>query len=319
MKSVFFVLVCIVLCSFSSLTARAFEPNISTADYLSGDTHVSVSHNWTQDTQRETSKARPSTTTAHETTLTISRKITPSVRAGIDFDYRDQLQESDYLLPGFTEPGRLGRKKYEAGAFAIISHHGFSITPSARIGFDDYELDRPDVLTGLTGRSKTRGFHSGGNLEVSYLMPLSSWLYLRPIADIDYSYLTANAFTETGAGPNNVAFERVVDERTVAQMGFGLASVLPIAENIWLAPFIQARYRHNFNSDPITTDAALASGFLDLGEVELSTSQGPDGVILNSGFFLKAGPNLEIRAAYEGEYFPSSTAHTLSGRLKLAF
>jgi len=288
-------------------------------DYAPNKSDVALTQNWTQAIQRRTGTTQPSTTTSWETTLSFSRYFSPVFRAGADLIYRHQNQVSDNRLPGFTKPGQLGREKYELNLYTQLQLQGLSVTPSLYVGPDFYDLERPDALTGLTGQSSTKGWHAGVNLEASYLVPITQGLFVRPIADIDYSILTANAFTETGAGPNNVAFDRVKDERTVVQAGLGLGGVIPISDDHSIVPFVQARYRHNFNSDPISTDARLASGLLDLGEVALSTAQEADGLILNGGFFYAGKSNVEIRAAYEGEYFPSSTTHTLSGRLKFTF
>lgn len=288
-------------------------------DYAPNKTDVSFTQNWINSTQRRMGPTQPSTTTALESILSVSRYFSANVRAGAEFTYRHQNQEADSALPGFTKPGRLGREKLQLDLFAQYQIDGFSITPSLYVGPDYYELERPDVLTGLTGMATSAGWHGGVNLEISYLMPVTEWLFVRPIADIDYQYLTVNPFTETGAGPNNVAFDRVHDERTVAQIGAGIGGVVPLGEAHSLIPFLQARYRRNFNSDPITTSARLASGLANLGDLALSTSQEGDGLILNTGFFYAGRSNIELRAAYEGEYFQHSTTHTLSGRLKFTF
>jgi len=309
----------LVLCFFPA--GGAFSNDLGLVDFynLDGKFDVHFTVDATQLKQRRTEEAAPSTTKSLESTLSFVRRFSPEFLAGMNLSVRNQDQESDDLVPGFDEPASLQRDKYEAEFFGFFRHNNIEISPSIRGGFDSYELVRPDFLTGLTGVSTPNGYHGGVNLEVAMLLPLSQRLFLRPVADIDYSILAVESFTESGAGPNNIAFDSIFDVRTTAQAGLGMGTLIPTGEESWIIPFVQARYRRNFNSDPITTHAALASGILDLGEVVMQISEEPDGLILNTGFFYRHSSKMEIRAAYEGSFFPSSSSHSLSGRLSVSF
>lgn len=283
------------------------------------DLHIRVSNSFSTESQRETGATQPGTTTIWKQTLTVSTAVSPGATFGLDLSHTSQNQKTDRLAPGFTEHGHLGREIFEGNVFAAINRFGLTIRPSIRLGFDRYELDRPDTaITQAMGRSRSDGYHIGTNLEVTAVLPLSNRVFLRPIADIDYSYLTVDPFAESGLGPYGATFDRVIDERTTSQIGLAIAARLPIGEQAWLTPFIQARYRHNFNTRPITTNAAIQ--FLNLqGDVALATAEEADGLILDTGFFLTREDGWEVMAVYEGKFFPSVTDHTISGHLKTSF
>lgn len=277
------------------------------------------SSTWSTESQQETSQTQAGTTQGGKHLLAISKTISPETTIGIDLSRTTMDQKTDRLAPGFTEHGHLGKQSVEANTYAIIERFGLAVRPSFRLGFDEYQLDRPDTaLTQAMGRSRSNGFHVGTNLEISALLPLSDRLFLRPIADIDYSYLTVDPFSETGLGPYGADFDRIVDKRTTSQIGFAVASRLPMGEKAWITPFIQARYRHNFNTRPITTNAAIKA--LNMQDnVILSAGQEADGFIFNTGAFLAGDGGWEALAVYEGKFFPSLVGHSISGHLKISF
>lgn len=293
--------------------------DIPTGAAAAGGLQIRFSSIWSKESQQETSQTQPGTTQGWKHLLAVSKAISPETTIGIDFSRTTMVKTTDRLAPGFTEHAHLGKESIEANTFAVIERFGLTIRPSIRLGFDEYQLDRPDTtLTQAMGRSRSSGFHVGTNLEVSTVLPLSDRLFLRPIADIDYSYLTVDPFSETGLGLYGADFDRIIDERTTSQIGLAVATRLPLGEQAWITPFIQARYRHNFNTQPITTNAAIK--VLNMQKnVVLSTAEEADGLILDTGVFLAGAGGWEAMAVYEGKFFPSLIGHTISGHLKISF
>jgi len=323
--------------SISMTALSAMSPSLAQAGEkaLTDGLSVSFKTDWSRERQRQTSEASASTTKGVKQTFTISRALQADRSAGVDFTHTDLRQVTDRFAPGFSEAGTLKRDSFEANAFFEFQHMGVTVKPSVRLGFDDYQLSRPDTLVtgsfpgfGQMARAKSSGFHAGANLEVSAILPLSGSLFLRPIADIDYSYLTVKPFSETGATvtlsgygtvSGNAAFDRVVDERVTSQIGAAVAARLAVSDEFLLTPFLQARYRHNFNTAPISTHAALIANPAMEQEAVLAVAEEADGLILDAGAFLAGAGNWEVLAVYEGKFFPSLTGQTFSGRLRMSF
>ena len=260
-----------------------------------------------------------STTRIHSQTLSLERRISSAFELGFDLTYEFQDQSSNRILPGFAESASLLQDSYEVNLFGRWTHGIFSIEPNFRFGLEDYKLTRPDPLTGLTARSKTNGYHLGAYIEASALIPLNDFLFLRPIADFDYEYLTADPFVETGNGLGNVSYGRVEDERAIGQIGAALGASAPLSDTSRLTAFINAKYRRNFITGPVQTDARLAANNASLGKQTLSEGQEKQGLILDAGTIINKDKRFELWTLYRGQYFPSSTRHGFAAQLKLTF
>lgn len=274
---------------------------------------------WTRNKQRATGGSAGSTTTAVGQVVTLEKRVSSAFEVGFDLTFEEQEQLSDATPAGFSLPPRLAKSSSELNGFVRYSRGPLTIEPNLRVGIDDYELRRPDIPTGLTGNSKSNGYHWGAYLEMSVLLPISSNLFIRPTVDFDYSELEVDAFTEGGAGPANIAFEQVTDRRSVGQIGMAVGGIIPLAEIGVLKPFVSVKYRHNFITGPVQTRAKLASGAADLGQQTLSSGQEQSGVVVDVGTILTGRKNAELWAVYRGTYFPTATKHGLGTQFKLTF
>lgn len=255
--------------------------------------------------------------------LTIERRIADGFVAGFDFKFENQEQKQDAPPPNYSQPGRLFQESYEANFFTRYTHGPFSIEPNIRFGLDDYELDRPDTIsnTGLVGKSESNGYHVGFYLELAALLPLTEHIFLRPVASYDYEYKTVDPFKETGvaAGPLdfNIAFDRLHDRRAIGEVGMGLGAQLPLGDKATITPFVVGKYRRNFITGSVETNASIGSN--SLGKLPLASGQEKEGFLLDTGAFISGTNNMELWAVYRGQYFPNSTRHGIAGQAVLKF
>lgn len=272
-------------------------------------------------TQRETTELTPSSTSVIGGAIALSKEISSEFSVGGVLSYTLFDNVDDFLTPGFTKPGRLGSESYVASFYTEFSKKNFTIKPTIRGGIDDYELERPDVTTGLVAFSQSRGWNIGTQVEASVLLPLPGLqgIFLQPLGDIDYSFFTAREFTETGAGPSNLAFDRVNDTRVVGQLGLGLVGVIPHRTLGLIAPYASVKYRRNFITGPIQTNAALASGLLNFGEVALLPGQEANGIAVDAGLLINGTNRLDLAIVYSGQFFQTSSHHLGSAELKISF
>lgn len=313
-----------IACSISFLTL--FQTPITSAyagelAALSGETKngsIAVTY-FEKDTEHE---ASPDSSAAKTSTigrlLAIRNNI--SERLALGLEYSDRVIDKTINTPpaGFTKAGRLKREAQTVTLFADINIAEAIVSPSIRMGLDAYKLERPDLLTGLLAMASSDGRHYGANIEVSKTIPIAKGLFIRPTAELDYSLITVKAFTETGAGPANISFNALEDERITGELGIALGAALPISQKLIFAPFINAKFRRNFITGPIETGAKLANG-MDLGKQILSVGEEPRGYLLDAGAYIFAEDRLEILIAYQGEYFPSTTTHGFAFRANYKF
>lgn len=251
--------------------------------------------------------------------ITLKKMIYDDVSIGTEYSSRIINRKNTISPAGFTNAGRLGRQVSELIFFANVQKESLTVTPSFRLGLDEYELERPDTTVGLLGISSTDGWHYGLNLEFANIIPLATNVFVRSTAEIDYSYTAIDAFVETGAGAANISFDELEDERITGEIGLGIGATLPLDNGIILAPFINTTLRYNYITGPITTNAKLASSLTNLGEVLLSSGQEQQGWLLDAGTYIFVNKQTELLITYQGEYFPTSTSHGAAVRLSFKF
>ena len=305
--------------SFAILTNASNAQSLTTPASQDKDYSVYWAPYFAKIEQEGKNGSASTTTRIHSQTLSLEKRISSAFDIGFDITYENQNQSSDRILPGFSEPASLVQDSYELNMFGRWKYGAISIEPNLRFGIEDYHLTRPDPLTGLTPKGETSGYHVGAYIEASALIPLNDYLFFRPIIDFDYEYLTADAFVEAGNGLGNVAYGRVQDERAIGQIGAAVGAVVPISETSRLTAFVNAKYRRNFITGPVQTDASLAVNNMSLGKQTLSEGQEKQGLILDAGTIIASEGKFELWTVYRGQYFPNSTRHGFAAQLVANF
>ena len=135
---------------------------------------------------------------------------------------------------------------------------------------------------------------------------------------LKYSYLKVNAFTERGAGAANVSFGAVRDERVRLDTGLLASAFVPAASYGLVTVFAEATWLHNFMTGPYqaTAQSALLG---PLGTVGLARGPEADGLNALGGVSWNTPNGAELTLAYNGEFFPSSTAHSVGALVGIKF
>ena len=274
---------------------------------------------WGQLKQQATNGSVGTTTSFSSQSISLEKRFSDAFSLGVDLIAHQQNQFQDKAPAGFTQAGRLRRDYFEANVIGRWSYGPLMITPQVRYGRDQFELARPDTTTGLIARAKSDGFHIGGFIEATLTVPLNDYVFVRPVVNFDYEYLTVESFSESGAGPANIAFDKIEDRRAIGEVGMAIGVALPIESFGTLTPVVNVKYRHNFITGPVETHAELASGAADLGTKTLSSGQEKEGILLDAGTILSNNDNLQLWTFYRAQYFPTSTRHGLAAQLKLNF
>lgn len=268
---------------------------------------------------RSTSGRLPTNTKISSHSLRAETSFSPSFDFGIDFVTENQTQTANSNLPGFTTAASLKQKSNELNAFGRFKHSVFVFESHFRAGLDNYELTRPDQLTTLIARSQTDGYHLGGYFEASAVIPFNDYFFIRPVADFDYEYTAIESFTETGASVGNVSYDRIEDRRAIGQVGLAIGAVLPLAAHKTVTAFANAKYRRNFITNPVQTNAVQPAGLGKLGQQTIASGPEKSGFMFDLGAIISAKNNLEIWTVYRGQFYNNSTRHGFAAQIKVSF
>lgn len=267
----------------------------------------------------ETSEGFGSTTRSIGNKTTVKRRFNDHFSLGLDFTFSNQEIDGEFTTLGFDQITQTDQDRYQAGLFSEFFYKGVTVKSGFRGGVDDYEIERQDILTGALAVSNPNGFNLGSNVEISAFLPLTKKLFLRPSSNFDYSFFAVEAFSETGAGLSNLAFDTISDTRIKADIGLGLTYILGQGKIGDLFAFSNAKYTRSFINGSTATGVSLASGLFDFGEIDLLRSRDANGYTIDAGFALENDNGLKFAFFYQRTSFSTSEENLFSTRLALSF
>ncbi|MEM7426261.1 MAG: autotransporter outer membrane beta-barrel domain-containing protein [Pseudomonadota bacterium] len=224
--------------------------------------------------------------------------------------HMDYVVVDDVTPAGFSKPGELGWQSVEFQASVTADILGIQTKPSVVIGVADYHLSRPDPLVAATALADSKGWNIELHQSLSKLIPLTDWLFLNPTVALEFSYLTVDPFTERGAGAANVSFGRLDDHRFRLDSGAQIGAVFPAGSFGTVSVLAEALWQHNVLTGPYKAQASSAL-LGNLGNVALARGPEANGASL-SGTITWNTPNFgELTAGYSGQFFKSTTTHTV--------
>ncbi len=167
-------------------------------------------------------------------------------------------------------------------------------------------------------------------LNADYLLPLSkptasTEVFLKPYVGVAWGGYQQSAFTESGAGPLNLAVQGNTANSLVGTLGFELASS-PIPLNKAKTAAISPRLVVAYQVDPLANGAGVRSVTSTLPSAPAAGSfqtqgenRGLNTLVLEGGVDVKVSSNASLYANVGYEVFSNGSQFTYGGGMKVSF
>ena len=183
-----------------------------------------------------------------------------------------------------------------------------------------YNSQRQISFTGYDGRAngKFNGQQYALKAEFGYPIALSSNATLTPLADISYSRLQQNGYTESGG--NGAALQVDSTHSNAIKSGLG-AKLETIVPSRWgdVISYVQLLWNHQYNRSRMAVTAAYAADVSETSFTSLGSSPAKDAADLTLGATLLRSRNTSLSAYYKLNISPNYTNQSLSLRIKQLF
>jgi uncharacterized protein with beta-barrel porin domain len=184
--------------------------------------------------------------TAADATAGVAFKITPHLAVGALFDYNHSDAKTD------SQGSHVRADTYSPGLYGTFFDGGFYVNGLFTYGFNKYSNDRVIDLGGgsATAQSSPGGTQYSGALDFGYDFHPGRdrhWT-LGPDLGLQYTHLDVDAFSESGAGPADLAVSSQSANSLRGRLGGHLLYQLR-SGSIVFAPDVFAAYQHEFLND----------------------------------------------------------------------
>ncbi|MBS7545346.1 autotransporter outer membrane beta-barrel domain-containing protein [Ancylobacter oerskovii] len=202
-------------------------------------------------------------------------------------------------------------------AYAGTSFDAWRLRAGASYGWSDIDSRRTASLLGITENPRASYDGSTANLflEAAYAVEMNS-VALEPFAQIAWSWVNTDSFTETGAPATGLSSSGLSFDTPYSTLGFRLATSLATAGGT-LTPHASLAWRHAYGD--ITPEAAMA--FIETGS-GFSVAGAPiaqDSFVVGAGLGFDVGANLSLNIGYEGQFGDAVETNALKGGLTYRF
>jgi len=208
-----------------------------------------------------------------------------------------------------------------SGGLALKRQMGpWLFAAGARAGYEGSDMTRQVVVPGFAGiaRSKPEFAHVGARLRAAYEFAFPNW-YLRPLVDLDVSYVHQQAYRESGAGLFNLA--ALATGRTSFMMtpGLEVGGRIDLGNDATLRPYAIAGV--SFLANGGWTARMHLTEFSASGIAPFQITTGAPKIYgnLTAGLELQAKNGFELRAEYGLRAATRYTDQTASVRAALRF
>ena len=191
-----------------------------------------------------------------------------SMNVGAAFTYADTEVE------GKIESNEMQIESFRLAAYGSYNAEDYYVDAQVGYAMNQYETDRY-IYAPLTGGSQliANGDHDGDQYSMrvrgGYPIATEGNWFITPKAELDYTYLDEDSYTETGAG--NLGLEVDTDAMEVLIAGVGVTFAYPITtekEVTWIPEF-SLDYMYDFIGDEVEVDSNFigvsGAGFITNG------------------------------------------------------
>lgn len=183
-----------------------------------------------------------------------------------------------------------------------------------------YNTQRQVSFTGYDGvaNGNFNGQQYAFKAEFGYPIALSSNVTLTPLANVNYSYLSQDSYTESGG--NGAALK--VDSAHIDAIRSGLGAKLettletPLGD---VVPYVQALWNHQYNNDRMDISSAYAADTAETSFVARGSSPVRNAADFTVGATLISSKNTSLTAYYDLGTASNYTNQSVSLRIKQSF
>jgi outer membrane autotransporter protein len=205
-----------------------------------------------------------------------------------------------------------------AGATLRYQSGPWQISGALDFGYGWYDSQRSIGISNFRANAKANptAWHAGVHSRLAYQLPFNGW-YLQPRVDLHLNYVRSGSYTESGAGPFNLAVEAEGATSASAVPAIEVGGRIQLGEGAVLRPFASAGVEFLSNSDWATTarfaDQASSRGF--------RTSTPIPNVLgkFTVGAELISSTNWDLRVQYSAEVGDNYVSHSGMGRIAYRF
>ena len=225
------------------------------------------------------------------------------ITGGIDYRFKENLilgLYSGYIYSASkleSSGGKVEADSLSYGGFGTYHRNDFYLDASCGMTSNFYDTERNIVFAGINRKAKadTSGRQLNVLLKGGYDFHLEK-VVTGPIANMRYSKLWIDDFTETGAGALNMHIDDQTAESLQLGAGWQAYSEVKVGGGI-LRPSIHASYQREFYDDRRTVEAKLAQG----GNAFQVSSDGADEgfIVVGCGLELFLKKDISAGAHYQ--------------------
>ena len=185
-------------------------------------------------------------------------------------------------------------------------------------GWLDFDSSRKIVIGSI--RETARGDHNGDSysafVEGGYNLGSKTWVF-QPFANLFYTYLKEDSFTETGAGGLNQTIKKRNTDALISELGLRITPVFQLGSGL-LLPEASLAWNYDFDIDDRTIQSSLAGQpgttfSIDGNSVEQS------GAVVEVGVTYLGHNGFKPSLHYHGEFRNGYTEHSIMGQLRWEF
>jgi uncharacterized protein YhjY with autotransporter beta-barrel domain len=251
--------------------------------------------------------------TAGGATAGISFRMTNNLAAGVLFDYNHTDAKTD------SSGSKTKVDTFSPGAYATYFYKGFYVNGLFSFGYNDYSNTRAIPFIGAQAKSSPTGEQYVTNLDFGYdFQPKNhrEWIY-GPTLGLTYTHLDIDSFTETGAGPADLAVNSQSLDSLRSRLG---AHVIYQARSgsLLFQPNLSIMWQHEYLDNPGITSQLSIPGTTPF-TIQTATT-GKDSALIGTGVTVTLDNSMAIYLNYladVGEH--DFLAQSIVGGFKASF
>lgn len=202
---------------------------------------------------------------------------------------------------------------YQLATYAEWQKDAYYFNGVISAGYHDTDTSR-QIIVGTTTSTATSDYTAASvstNVEGGKKIELNKTTALTPFVGIDYSHLRRDSFTETGAGPSNLAVDNQDEDSFRTKLGAEIRHTIETKKG-WQ---VKSSARIAYVREHMDNVSRMITGFFNTPGATFSI-EGPElnrnRVALNIGVMVKLNRRSQFYLGYDAEMADSDNHHAFS-------